>query len=106
MVFDVVASLGGVSITTLGGGSVSTLGDVGRGGVKLSWPDIIVESWQIAGRCLSLALAVVGIVRPSYSKRSAAASKVLSCSDVTGTWQWTGYSHHVSAKQKCRVDGM
>ncbi len=45
MVFDVVATLGGVAITTLRGGSVSTLGDVGRVGEKSSWPDIIVESW-------------------------------------------------------------
>jgi hypothetical protein len=59
MVFDVVATLGGVAITTLGGGSVSTLGDVGRGGGKSSWLDIIVESWQIVARCLSLALVVV-----------------------------------------------
>jgi hypothetical protein len=44
MVFDVVATLGGVAIATLGGGSDSTLGDVGRGGGKSSWPDIIVES--------------------------------------------------------------
>ncbi len=69
MVFDVVAPLGGVAIATLGGGSVSTLGDVERGGEKSSWPDIIVESWRIAARCLSLVLAVVGIVRPSCSKR-------------------------------------
>ncbi len=45
MVFDVVATLRGVAVATLGGGSVSTLGDVGRGGGKLSWPDIMVESW-------------------------------------------------------------
>jgi hypothetical protein len=45
MVFDVVATLGGVAITTLGGGSISNLGDVGRGGGKPSWPDIILESW-------------------------------------------------------------
>jgi hypothetical protein len=50
MVFDVVATLGGVAIATLVGGSVSTLRDVGRGGGKSSWPDIIVESCQIAAR--------------------------------------------------------
>jgi hypothetical protein len=50
MVFDVVATLGGVAIATLGGGSVSTLGDIGRGGEKSSWPDIIVESWRIVAR--------------------------------------------------------
>jgi hypothetical protein len=106
MVFDVVAILVGIAIATLGGGSVSTLGGVGRGCVKLSWSDIIVESWQIAARCLSLALAIVWIVHPSCLKMLAAASKVLLCSDATGTWQWAGYSRHVSAKRKCRVDGM
>jgi hypothetical protein len=45
MVFDVVVTIGGVAITTLRGGSVSTLGNVGRGGVQSSWPDIIMESW-------------------------------------------------------------
>jgi hypothetical protein len=44
MVFDVVATLGDVAIANLGGGSVSTLRDVERGGGKLSWMDIIVES--------------------------------------------------------------
>ena len=44
MVFDVAATLGGVAIATFGGGSVSTLRDVERGGGKLSWMDIIVES--------------------------------------------------------------
>jgi hypothetical protein len=106
MVFDVVATLGGVAITTLGGGSVSTLRDVGRGAGKLSWPDIIVESWQIVARCLSLVLAVVGIVRPSCLKRSAAASKVLLCSDATWTWQWAGYSRHVFAKQTSQANWM
>jgi hypothetical protein len=106
MVFDVIATLGGAATTTLGGGVASTLGDVGRGGGDLGWPDIIMESWQIAARCLSLALAIVGIVRPSCSKRLAAASKVLLCSDATGTWQLAGYSCHVSAKQKRQVDRM
>ncbi len=90
MVFDVVATLRGVAIATLGGGSVSTLGDVRRGGGKLSWPDIIVESWQIAVRCLSLALALVWMICPSCLNKLATASKVLSCSDATGTWQWAG----------------
>jgi hypothetical protein len=45
MVFDVVATLGGVAIATLRGGSVSTLRDVGKGGGKLGWLDLIVESW-------------------------------------------------------------
>jgi hypothetical protein len=79
MVFDFVVALGGVAIATLRGRSVSTLGDVGRGGGKSSWPDIIMESWRIAARCLSLVLAIVGIVRLSCWKRSAAASKVFSC---------------------------
>ncbi len=106
MVFYVVATLGGVAIATLGDGSISTLGDVGMGGGKLIWPDIIAESWQIAERCLSLVLAIVGIVCPSCLNKSAAASKVLSCSDATGTWQWAGYSHHKFAKRKQQVDGM
>jgi hypothetical protein len=86
MVFDVIATLGGVAIATLGGGSVSTLGDAGRGGGTLSWPDIIVESWQIGARCLSLALAVIGIDHSSCSNKLATASKVFSCSDAIGTW--------------------
>ncbi len=90
MVFDVVATLGGVAIATLRGGSVSTLGDVGRGCGKSSWPDIILESWCIAARCLSLVLAVVGIDRPSFFNKLATTSKVLFCSDATGTWQWAG----------------
>ncbi len=99
MVFDVVATLGGVAIATLGG-------DVGRGGGKSSWPDIIVESWRIVARCLSLALAVVRIIRSSCLKKSATTKKVLSCADVTGTWRLAGYSCHVSTKQKHQVDGM
>ncbi len=90
MEFDVVATLGGVATSILGGGPVSTLRDVGRGGGKLSFLDIIVESWQIAAICLSLALAVVGNICPSCSNESASMSKVLSCSDATGTWQWAG----------------
>jgi hypothetical protein len=106
MVFDVVATLGGVAIATLGGRSVSTLGDLGRGGGKSSWLDIIMESWQFAARCFSLALAVVGIVCPSCSKMSATASKIFLCSDVTGTWQWAGYSRQASTKQKRQVKRM
>jgi hypothetical protein len=74
MVFDVVATLGGVAIANLGGRSVSTFGDVGRGGGKSCWLGIIVESWCIAARCSSLALAIVKIVRLSCSKRSATMS--------------------------------
>ena len=85
MAFDVVATLRGVPIATLGGGSVSTLRDVGRGGGKLSWADVFVESWQIAVRCLSLALAIVGIVCLSCLNKLATTSKVLSCSDATET---------------------
>jgi hypothetical protein len=57
MVLDVFSTLGGAAIATLGGKSVSTLGDVGRGGGKLGWPDIIVESWQIVARCLNFGTA-------------------------------------------------
>jgi hypothetical protein len=100
MVFDVVATLRGAASAALGGGAVSTLRDVERGVGELGWPHVIMESWQIAARCLSLVLAMVGIVRPTCLIRSAARSKVFSCSDGIGTWQWVGYSRHVSAKQK------
>jgi hypothetical protein len=55
MVFDVIAILRGAATATLGGRVVSTLGDVGKGGRESGWMDIVVESWQIAARCLSLA---------------------------------------------------
>ncbi len=54
MVFDVIATLRGAATATLGGGVVSTLGDVGRGGRESGWMDIVVDSWQIAARCLNL----------------------------------------------------
>jgi hypothetical protein len=54
----------------------------------------------MALRCFSLSVAVVGITRPSCCNRSAAASKVMSCSNVVGTWQWLGYKRHVSEKQE------
>jgi hypothetical protein len=62
MVFDAIVTLRGAAAATLGNGAVSTLQDVERGGGESGWPDIIMESWQFAARCLSLALAVVGIV--------------------------------------------
>jgi hypothetical protein len=60
----------------------------------------------MALRCLSLAVVIVGIVCPNCCNRSAAASKVISCSNVVGTWQWLGYMCHVSEKQKHQVDGV
>jgi hypothetical protein len=60
----------------------------------------------MALRCFSLAVVIVGIARPKCCNRSAAASKVLSCSDVVGTWQWLGYKRHVLEKRKRWVVGM
>jgi hypothetical protein len=66
----------------------------------------MVVSWRIASRCFSLVVAVVGIVPPSCRNRLAAASIVVSFSDVVGTWQWLGYNRRVSEKRKRRVDGI
>ncbi len=101
-----MATLGGAAIATLGGVAGNTHGDVGSGGGELGWPDIIRVSCPMALRCFSLAVVVVGIARPSCCNRSAAASKVMLCSDVIGTWQWLGYKCHVSEKQKCWVAGV
>jgi hypothetical protein len=60
----------------------------------------------MALRCFSLAVVVVEIARPSWCNRSAAASKVMLCYDMVGTWQWLGYKCHVSEKRKHRVAGM
>ncbi len=46
----------------------------------------------MALRCFSLAVVVVGIAGHSCHNRSAAASKVMPCSNVVGTWQWLGYA--------------
>jgi hypothetical protein len=54
----------------------------------------------MALRCFSLAVVIVRIENPSCCNRSAAASKVLLCSIVVGTWQWIGYKRHVSEKRK------
>jgi hypothetical protein len=106
MVLDIVATLGGAAITTLGGVASTTLGDVGSGGGALGWPEIMVVSCQIALRCFSLAVVVVGIAHPSCCNRTAAASKVMLCSEVVRTWQWLVYKRHVLEKQKHRVAGM
>jgi hypothetical protein len=106
MVLDVVATFGGAALATLGGVAGTTLGDVGSGGGALGLPDIMVVSCRMALRCLSLAVVVVGIACPCCCNRLAAASKVMLCSDVVGTWQWLGYKHHVSEKRKSQVDGM
>jgi hypothetical protein len=106
MVLDIVANLGGAAIATLGGMAGTTLGDVGSRGGALGWPAMIVVSFRMVLRCFSLAVVVVGIACPSCCNRLAAASKVMSCSNVVGTWQWLGYKCHVLEKQKCQVAGM
>ncbi len=106
MVLDVVATLRGAAIVTLGGVADTTLGDVGLGGGALGWPAIMVVSCRMALRCFSLAVVIVGIACPSCFKKLAAASKVMSCSNVVGTWQWLGYKRHVSEKRKRQVAGM
>ena len=68
MVFDVVATLRGVSIATLGGVAVPTLGAVSTRDGALGTPDMIADSCVIAVRCFIFALAVVGMVPPSFSK--------------------------------------
>ena len=106
MMLDVVATLGGAATATLGGVAGTTLGDVGLEAGVLGWPDIIVVSLRMALRCFSLAVVVVEIACSRCCNRLAAASKVLLCSDVVGTWQWLGYKRHVLAKQKRWVAGM
>ncbi len=86
MVLDVVAILGGAATATLGGVVGTTLRDVVLGGGAIGWPDIMVVSWQMAFRCFSLAVVIVGVAHPSCYNRLAAASKVMSCSNVVGTW--------------------
>ena len=106
MVLDVLATLRGAAIATLGGVAGTTLGDVGSGGGALGWPAMMVVSCQMALRYFSLAVVIVGIACPSCCNRLAAASKVMSCSDVVGTWQWLGYKCHVSEERKRQVAGM
>jgi hypothetical protein len=65
MVLDVVAKLGGAAIVTLRGVTGTTLRDVGSGGGALGWPDTMVVSCQMALRCFSLAVVIVGIAHPS-----------------------------------------
>ena len=88
IVFDVVATLGGVTIATLRGVAVPTLivastGEDGASGI----PDMIADSCMIAAICFIFALTVVGMVPPSFSKMLLTTRKVLSCSNKTGTWQ-------------------
>jgi hypothetical protein len=68
MVFDAVATLGGATITTLGGVAVPTLGAVLTIDGALGTLDMIADSCVIAARCFIFALAVVGMVPPSFSK--------------------------------------
>ena len=50
IVFDVVATLGGATITTLGGVAVPTLGVALTGDGASGVPDMIVDSCVIAAR--------------------------------------------------------
>ncbi len=68
MVFDVVATLGGATIATLGGVAVPTLRAVSTRDGALGTLDMIADSCVIAARCVIFALAVVGMVPPSFSK--------------------------------------
>ncbi len=68
MVLDVVATLGGATIATLGSVAVPTLGAVLTRDGALGTRDMIADSCVIAARCLFFALAVVGMVPPSFSK--------------------------------------
>jgi hypothetical protein len=70
MVFNVVATLGGATIATLRGVAVPTLGAVLTRDGALDTPDMIADSCLIAARCFIVALAVVGMVPPSFSKMS------------------------------------
>ncbi len=54
----------------------------------------------------SLAVVIVGTACPHCCNRLAAASKVMLCSNMVGTWQWLGYKYHVSEKHKRWVAGM
>jgi hypothetical protein len=62
MLFDVVATLGGVAPGTLGGAVLSTLGDAVLGGVVGPGLVIICVDWQIVRMCCSLVPADVGMV--------------------------------------------
>ncbi len=90
IVFEVVATLRGAATATLAGVAVSTLGAVGTRDGAFSWADIIAVSCWMADRCFILALAVVGMVLPSWLNMSPAACRVLSCSDKMGIRQWVG----------------
>ena len=87
MVFNVVANFVGATVATLGGVAVPTLGAILTRDEALGTRDMIADSCVIAVRCFIFALAVVGIVPPSFSKMLPTARRVLSFSDKTGTWQ-------------------
>ncbi len=105
MLLEVVATLGG-GAPTLGGAATPTL----RGGVLVGGesggPAMMAVSWWMASKCFSLSLIVAGTVCPSWVMRLAAARILLSCSNVTGSWQCIGYSHHVSENRNRHVAGM
>jgi hypothetical protein len=90
IVFKVVTTLRGAANATLGVVAVSTLGALGTGDGAPGWADMIAVSCQMAARCFILALAVLGMVPPSCSNMSPAASSVLLFLDKMGIWQWVG----------------
>jgi hypothetical protein len=59
----------------------------------------------MACMCLILLADDFGTVPPNTLRRSAATAVERSCCKVTRTWQWDGYNHQVSEKQKRCVAG-
>ncbi len=106
MLLDVVATFGGEGVATLGHGA-NTLG-VGAStvGGPIHCPAIIVVSSRMACMCLILLADIFDTVPPNTLRRSAAAAMESSSCKVTRSWQWAGYNHQVSEKQKRRVAGM
>ena len=87
IVFEVVATLRGVTIATLGGVAVPTLGAASTGDGALGTLDMIADSCKTADRCFIFALADVGMVPPSFLKCYRPPNFLLLCSDEMGTWQ-------------------
>jgi hypothetical protein len=85
-----IATLGGAVIVTLGGATFVTLGIGVAAGSASGWPDMILVSRRIVSMCFILFSANVGTVPPICVRKSFAASSVLLCSEMTGTWQWLG----------------
>ncbi len=60
----------------------------------------------MARTCLCFAVADAGTIVPNALRRLVAAAIERSCCKAMGTWEWVGYIHHVSEKQKPCVAGM